>query len=91
MTEEDIRHRAGSMLSGLLKLDAFATSAAQRRNFKEAREYLVRAANNGERADLQVGSYWLAVVSDQIRTVQDGKLKGELRAARRAGKGSESA
>ena len=87
MTEDEIRHRAGNMLSELLKLDALATSEGQRRNFKEAREHLARAAENGVEAELKVGSYWLAVVSGQVRTVQDGKRKGELRAARKAHKG----
>jgi len=91
MTEDEIRHRAENMLSELLKIDALATSEGQRRDFKEAGEHLARAAKNGIEADLRIGSYWLAVVSAKVRMVQDGKLKGELRAARRADKGKESA
>ena len=91
MTEDEVRHRAGDMLSELQKLDASATSEGQRRNFKEAREHLALAATTGVEAELRIGSYWLAVVSGQIRAVQDGKRRGALRAARRADKGSESA
>lgn len=91
MTKDEIHHRARNMLSELLELDTLATSEGQRRNFKEAREYLARAAKNGAEADLRVGSYWLAVVSGQIRSVQDGKRKGELRAARRTDNGGGSA
>ena len=91
MTEEEVRQRAGTMLSELMKLDALATSDAQRRSFKEARNYLGRASKSGLLPEIRIGSYWLAVVSDQIRVVQEGRLKGELRAARRAGTGKDSA
>ncbi|WNH53858.1 hypothetical protein [Stenotrophomonas oahuensis] len=91
MTEEDVRQRAETMLSELMKLDALATSDAQRRSFKEAREYLCRAAKSGLLPEIRIGSYWFAVVSDQIRVVQDGRLKGEQRAAKRAGTGKDSA
>lgn len=90
MTEEQVRQRARTMLSELMKLDALATSDAQRRSFKEARKYLGSASKSGLLPEIQIGSYWLAVVSDQVRVVQEGKLKGELRAARRAGAGKDS-
>lgn len=91
MTEDEVRHRAGDMLSELQQLDALATSEGQRRNFKEARDYLTRAAKSGAEAELRIGEYWLVLVSSHVRMVQDGKRKGEMRAARRASRGSESA
>jgi len=68
----------------LVQLDSLATSQEQRRHFKDAREQLQRAMDTGSVPGLQLGSYFLAVVTMQIREVQDGRRKGAERAARRA-------
>ena len=91
MTEDEVRHHAEEKLSELLLLNSLATSEGQRRDFKEAREYLTRAAKSGVETDFRVGLYWFAVISGHVRMVQDGKRKGEMRAQRRAKEGGDSA
>ncbi len=66
-----------------MQLDTLATSQSQRREFKNARQYLQRAVETGSDIALQLGSYHFAVVSGHIREVQEGKRKGAERARRR--------
>jgi hypothetical protein len=77
MTRDEICLKARDLLSELMELNHLATSPKQRKEFKESRDYLERAANSGSDSALQLGSYHLAVVSSHIREVQEGKLKGE--------------
>lgn len=87
MIEDEVRKRAGKLLSELNQLDALATSQRQRREFKDTQEYLQRALDTGSDTALQLGSYHFAVVSGHIREVQEGKQKGIERARRRQNQG----
>lgn len=80
MIEDEVRKRAHKLFSELNQLDALATSQRQRREFKDAQEYLQRALDTGSDTSLQLGSYHFAVVSGHIREVQEGKQKGIERA-----------
>lgn len=78
-----MRNRAQKLISKLAQLDPLATSESQRREYKEAREYLQSAVETGSEATLQLGSYYFAVVSQHVHEVQEGKRKGAERAKRR--------
>ena len=91
LTVDQIRNRATELLSELLQLHPLATSDSQRRDLKQARDYLKSAAETGVEDKLRLGQYWLAVVSAHVRMVQDGKRKGALRAQNRSNNGSEPA
>ena len=69
-----------------MQLDTLATSQLQRREFKNARQYLQRAVKTGSDTALQLGSYHFFVVLRHIREVQEGKRKGAERARRRVNK-----
>ncbi|MEM7590588.1 MAG: hypothetical protein AAF383_03545 [Cyanobacteria bacterium P01_A01_bin.83] len=83
MIEEKVRQRAREILSELMQLDTLATSQTQRREFKDALQYLQRAIKTGSNTALQLGSYHFVVVSRHIREVQEGKRKGAERARRK--------
>lgn len=78
-----MRKQAQELLAKLMQLDHLATSQMQRLDFKEAREYLHRAAETGSETKLQLGLYYFAVVSRHVHEVQEGKRKGAERAKRR--------
>lgn len=83
MREDEVCQRADKLLAKLMQLDALATSQMQRREFKDAREYLQRALDTGSDTALQLGSYHFAVISGHVREVQEEKRKGIERTRRR--------
>lgn len=83
MIEDKIRKRARELLSDLKQLDPLATSQMQRREFKDAYEYLQRAVATGSDSALQLGSYHLAVLFGNVRELQEGMRKGAERARRK--------
>ena len=91
MIEDKVRKRARELLSELMLLDPLATSQMQRREFKDAREYLQRAADTGSESALQLGFYHFAVVSGHVQEVQEGKRKGAERARRRKSRDGDAA
>ena len=86
MIEDGVRKRARELLSELMQLAPLATSQIQRREFKDAREYLQRAVDTGSDTALQLGSYHFSVLSGHVRQVQEGNRKGAERARRRESK-----
>ena len=90
MIEDKVRKRVREILSELMQLDILATSQSQRREFKDARQYLERAIKTGSDTALQLGSYHFVVVSTHIREVQEGKRKGAEIARRRMNRNEET-
>ena len=90
MKEAEIRAQASKLLAELMELDALATSQMQRRHFKDARDYLQRAADMGSDAAWQLGSYHYVVVSSHIHEVQEGLRKGLERKKKRQDINDES-